>query len=348
MTEENPWKPLSSDDATKWREHLDSEANMAQILESPFTSQELLAEMLSDSTVQDSRYLDSALSNPNISDAQVAWLDEKYSTRDEILSYWNRRYFGPNKDRLVFEREYFTASFSQAILSGEMDKESACKEIFELSAELMQELWHDLYLQDKIDFNYTPDHVSGDELELYSGYPSLERDVGYLLNSLGLPVINVESWLSIETYLDWGVTVERLTEDFENSREDLLESDLEDFSILAQVLGHGLDNEDLIVSDETFQEYLIDYLPDTSLSARFEIRSDVDWDGLRYAELNSTQQTALARNLSQALGHSLLGPNIVPHILVCMAIHSGTQTETIDYLKTLDNHEVTTALGERD
>lgn len=348
---ETEWSPTSIEDARDWKNHLNCSNHLWNIVTSSFTNSDLLIEIIKGAEFRDYFSYQAMLwLNPNLDERILGWLDGETANWPvkEAFLYWQERSsakIGPH----VLSKSPLTGapsalSFSDAILSEELDDLQSALEVLRVAYPLVQQLWHDLSEQGICDLQYREDSISGSTFRAYMPQPELDVPEA-VLDALSGGYFT--DWISHDMEIDEYYARDELLSRIEDDGFRDGDDTIEDYT-LCKALVFGSDAGDLEITGD-LQKYLVEsgLFGESDFYYPVKVESEPDWEGNRFRDLTPDQQVNLVRNITKSMSHSLLGREmgIAVHLLVCIVLNSDTNTAVHSFLreKTLGD-EVTFAL----
>ena len=320
-------------------EHVDCYFHLRNVVSSPYTSSDLLTEIIKGARFKDYySFRDYLWSNPNIDAKLLDWLDIETANWpvDEAFQYWQTRASikaGETTIPITPGNDIPTKSnFSEEFLNGISKNPECSLELLRICKPLAQQLWHDLAQEDIVYLQYQEDSVSGSTFRAYM--PDNSMDVPErVLDALSYGYFT--DWISKEAEIDesrvWGDVVSKIEEDGFKEWDDTVEE-----STLCKALIYGSELGDLEITGN-LQKYLRDsgLFGESDFDYPVKIESEPAWDGPRFSELTVDQQLNLVNNICNSMPHSLFGrkKGIGVHLLVCIILHPATSPEVLSSLK---------------
>lgn len=320
-------------------EHVNCVSHVWNIVSSPFTSPDLLADIIKGASFKDYfSYRDMLWLNPNLDEKLLLWLDGETANwpTDEAIQYWQMRASKKageaNPQKSPGSGAPIKPYFSAEILGGELVIPENALEVIRICQPFAQQLWHDLAIKDIAYLQYQEDSVSGSTFRTYMPDNSMDVPEG-VLDALSYGYFT--DWISKEAEIDesrvWGDVISKIEEDGFKEWDDTVEE-----STLCKALIYGSEQGDLEITGN-LQKYLIDssLFGESDFDYPVKIESEPAWDGPRFSELTVEQQLNFVNNICNSMSHSLVGRKhgIGVHLLVCIALHPATNPQVLNLFK---------------
>ena len=342
---EQDWSPTSDKDSQAWQEHVDCYFHLGNIVASPFTSSDLLIEIIKGANFRDYfSFRERLWENPNLDENILGWLDRETAKWpvDEAIQYWQTRVFLKDGDlspvKSLRTGTPIKISFNPAIYSEELESDESATELIRICQPFSQQLWHDLATADTAYLQYQEDSVSGSTFRAYM--PDTTLDVPEMvLDSLSDGYFT--DWISKEIEIDESYAFSEILSRIEEDGFKEWEDSVQDQS-LCKALVYGAEVGDLEITlgmrlCGNLQKYLVEsgLFGESDFDYPVKIEGKPRWEGIQFRELKSGQQLMLAKNIRKAMSHSLLGRDrgIARHLLVCIVLHPSTSPDVWKYLE---------------
>lgn len=342
------WHPSNKAEAEAWITY-DSRYKRENVAKSKFADESVIKAIAKhdwDLNDHESQILAALCENPNLTPELQIWLDSE-SARWEVLSqyrYWLARY-GVNQRNSNFTQGEAksgpTRSFNTQLLNEHLNMELASTYVFNMADHFIEQMWHDLALQKKIELIYAND-LEGDIF-----VPSELGESNEEIIQLFSPGYFV-TWVSKEEAFNFLWTRARAEDDegrwhFEEQIYiDYLDETSYTESNLGMAIGAGVQYGDLkVLNETTYEGYLEEFHTDDrdAFEVSLAITKDSPWEGVRYRELSGVQQSNLAMNLIATLQHPFLGrkDGLSLHLIDCLLKHDETAESVKELLSGLKN-----------